>query len=52
MSVNKPVMGADFDEKICSQISPAGPSLVDKNAFDVIYSFESSVKQSLPFDDL
>ena len=29
---NEPVMGADFDKKICSQISPVDPSLVDKNA--------------------
>ena len=53
--------GADFDEEICSQISPADPSLVDKKAFDVtcsadrteaICSFEPSAKQSLPSDDL
>ena len=54
-------MGADFDEKICSQISPADPSLVDEKAFDVTCSadqteascsFEPSVKQSLLSDDL
>ena len=55
------MMGADFDKEICSQISPADPSLVDKKAFDVtcsadrteaICSFQPSAKQSLPSDDL
>ena len=31
-------MGMDFDEKICSKISPADPGLVDKKAFNVTCS--------------
>ena len=59
--MNEPVMGADFNEKICSQISSADPSSVDKNAFDLTcsadrtetsHSFDPSVKQSLPFGGL
>ena len=31
-------MGADSNDKICSQISPANTSLVDKKVFNVICS--------------
>jgi len=54
-------MGANLNEKICSQISPADASLVDKKAFDATCSadrtearcsFEPGEKQSPPSDDL
>ena len=54
-------MGANSNEKICSQISPADASLVDKEAFDATCSadrtkascsFEPGEKQSPPSDDL
>ena len=54
-------MGAGFDEKNCSQISPADPGLVDKKAVHVTCSadqtesscsFKPSAKQLLPSDDL
>ena len=54
-------MGADLNEKICSQISPADASLVDEKAFDATCSadrtearcsFEPGEKQSPPSDDL
>ena len=58
---NKPMMGAEFNEEISSQISSADTNLVDKNAFGITcsadrtetsHSFDPRVKQSLPFDDL
>ena len=54
-------MGANSNEKICSQISPADASLVDKKAFvptcsadrtEASCSFEPGEKQSPPSDDL
>ena len=54
-------MGANLNEKICSQISPADANLVDKTAFDSTCSahqtetcccFEPGKKQSPPSDDL
>ena len=35
---NRAVMGANLNENICSQISPADASLVDKKAFDATCS--------------
>ena len=58
---NRPAMGADLNEKICSQISPADTSLVDKEVVDATCSaartkascsFEPGEKQSAPSDDL
>ena len=54
-------MGANLNEKFCSQISPADASLGDKKAFDATSSadrteascsFEPGKKQSPPSDDL
>ena len=54
-------MGANLNEKFCSQISPADVSLADKKAFDATCSadrtearcsFEPGKKQLQPFDDL
>ena len=54
-------MRADLNEEICSQISPADTSLVDKEAFDATCSadrteascsFEPGEKQSPPSEDL
>ena len=53
-------MGANLNEKICSQISPADASLVDKKAFvptcsadrTEASSFEPGEKRSPPSDDL
>ena len=54
-------MGANLNEKICSQISPADASLADKKAFvstgsadrtEASCSVEPGEKQSPPSDDL